>query len=132
VELGEAWNGAEAVRRVREGGAYDLILTDRQMPVMDGHEVPRRCGCERRYTTNSPGFNCSDVDELTPTGVCVQATRQIRALGVTTPIVGLSSDSLAADADAFIKAGADHFTPKVSQPTDRVLSHARTPLLYKG
>ena len=62
----------------------------------------------------------------------VQATRQIRALGVTTPIVGLSSDSLAADADAFIKAGADHFTPKVSQPTDRVLSHARTPLLYKG
>ena len=40
VELGEAWNGAEAVRRVREGGAYDLILTDRQMPVMDGHEVP--------------------------------------------------------------------------------------------
>ncbi|KAG2545987.1 two-component response regulator ORR41-like isoform X2 [Panicum virgatum] len=78
VELSEAWNGAEAVRRVREGGAYDLILTDRQMPVMDGHE----------------------------------ATRQIRALGVTTPIVGLSSDSLAADADAFIKAGADHFTPK--------------------
>ena len=40
VELGEAGNGAEAVRRVREGGAYDLILTDRQMPVMDGHEVP--------------------------------------------------------------------------------------------
>ena len=54
------------------------------------------------------------VDELTLTGVRVQATRQIRALGVTTPIVGLSSDSLAADADAFIKAGADDFTPKVS------------------
>ncbi|XP_072146917.1 two-component response regulator ORR41 [Setaria viridis] len=78
VELDEAGNGAEAVRRVREGGAYDLILADRQMPVMDGHE----------------------------------ATRQIRALGVTTPIVGLSSDSLAADVDAFIKAGADDFTPK--------------------
>ncbi|CAL4918980.1 unnamed protein product [Urochloa decumbens] len=80
VVLDEAGNGAEAVRRVREGGAgaYDLILTDRQMPVMDGHE----------------------------------AMRQIRALGVTTPIVGLSSDSLDADVDAFIKAGADHFTPK--------------------
>ncbi|PUZ37093.1 hypothetical protein GQ55_9G090100 [Panicum hallii var. hallii] len=80
VVLDEAGNGAEAVRRVREGGAgaYDLILTDRQMPVMDGHE----------------------------------ATRQIRALGVTTPIVGLSSDCLAADVDAFIKAGADDFTPK--------------------
>ncbi|CAL4935875.1 unnamed protein product [Urochloa decumbens] len=79
VVLDEAGNGAEAVRRVREaGGGYDLILTDRQMPIMDGHE----------------------------------ATRQIRALGVTTPIVGLSSDSLDADVDAFIKAGADHFTPK--------------------
>nr|CAB3493282.1 unnamed protein product [Digitaria exilis] len=79
VELDEAGDGAEAVRRVREAaGAYDLILADRQMPVMNGHE----------------------------------ATRQIRAMGVTTPIVGLSSDSLAADVDAFIKAGADDFTPK--------------------
>ncbi|KAK3149389.1 hypothetical protein QOZ80_3AG0216730 [Eleusine coracana subsp. coracana] len=41
VELDVAVNGAEAVRRVQERGAYyyDLILTDRQMPVMDGHEV---------------------------------------------------------------------------------------------
>ncbi|CAN6297833.1 unnamed protein product [Urochloa humidicola] len=80
VVLDEAGNGAEAVQRVREGGAggYDLILTDRQMPVMDGHE----------------------------------ATRQIRALGVTTPVIGLSSDSVDADVDAFIKAGADDFTPK--------------------
>nr|CAB3498255.1 unnamed protein product [Digitaria exilis] len=81
VVLDEAGDGAEAVRRVREAagaGAYDLILADRQMPVMNGHE----------------------------------ATRQIRAMGVTTPIVGLSSDSLAADVDAFIKAGADDFTPK--------------------
>ncbi|OEL26802.1 Two-component response regulator ORR41 [Dichanthelium oligosanthes] len=78
VVLDEAGNGAEAVRRVREAGAYDLILTDRQMPVMDGHE----------------------------------ATRQIRDLGVTTPIVGLSSDCLDSDIDAFIKAGADDFTPK--------------------
>jgi DNA-binding NarL/FixJ family response regulator len=49
-----------------------------------------------------------------PAPACVQATRQIRALDVTTPIVGLSSDCLAADVDAFIKAGADDFTPKVS------------------
>ncbi|TVU45097.1 hypothetical protein EJB05_04570 [Eragrostis curvula] len=94
VELNEAENGEEAVRRVRElgtgGGAYDLILTDRQMPVMDGHE----------------------------------ATRQIRALGVTTPIVGVSSDCLAADVDAFIKAGADDLTPKPlsKEKLDRILA----------
>ncbi|CAD6206611.1 unnamed protein product [Miscanthus lutarioriparius] len=80
VELDEAGTGAEAVRRVRDGGAgaYDLIITDGKMPVMDGHE----------------------------------ATRQIRAMGVTTPIVGLSSDTLPPDVDTFIKAGADDFTPK--------------------
>ncbi|VAI36521.1 two-component response regulator ORR41-like [Triticum dicoccoides] len=84
VEADEAENGAEAVRRVRErvggggAGAYDLILTDKQMPVMDGHE----------------------------------ATRQIRAMGVTTPIVAVSSDSLPSDVQAFIAAGADDFTPK--------------------
>ncbi|GJN23372.1 hypothetical protein PR202_gb11016 [Eleusine coracana subsp. coracana] len=92
VELDVVVNGAEAVRRVRERGAYyyDLILTDRQMPVMDGHE----------------------------------ATRQIPALGVTTPIVGLSSDCLAADVDAFINAGADDFVPKPlnKEKLDRVLT----------
>lgn len=42
MELHEAGTGAEAVRRVRDGGAaaaYDLIITDWKMPVMDGHEV---------------------------------------------------------------------------------------------
>jgi len=46
---------------------------------------------------------------------CAQATRQIRAMGVTTPIVGLSSDTFPSDVDAFIKAGADDFTPKVTR-----------------
>ncbi|KAK1644152.1 hypothetical protein QYE76_061957 [Lolium multiflorum] len=83
VEVEEAENGAEAVRRVRErvaggGGAYDLILTDKQMPVMDG----------------------------------LEATRQIRAMVVATPIVAVSSDSLPPDVQAFITAGANDFTPK--------------------
>jgi hypothetical protein len=46
-----------------------------------------------------------------PAPAYVQATRRIRALGVTTPIVGLSSDCLDADVDAFIKAG-----PTTSRP----------------
>ncbi|GJM96556.1 hypothetical protein PR202_ga13404 [Eleusine coracana subsp. coracana] len=109
VELDVAVNGAEAVRRVRERGDYyyDLILTDRQMPVMDGHEV-----CSRALTS------CSRHRRS------VQATRQIRAMGVATPIVGLSSDCLAADVDAFIDAGADDFVPKPlnTEKLDRVLT----------
>lgn len=44
----------------------------------------------------------------------MQATRQIRAMGVTTTIVAVSSDSLPSDVQAFIAAGADDFTPKVT------------------
>jgi CheY-like chemotaxis protein len=64
VVLDEAGNGAEAVRRVREGGAgaYDLILTDRQMPVMDGHEV--RAPLHSSGTTQSHQSN-DVVNELT-------------------------------------------------------------------
>jgi CheY-like chemotaxis protein len=45
---------------------------------------------------------------------CMQATRQIRAMGVATPIVAVSSDSLPPDVQAFITAGANDFTPKVT------------------
>lgn len=55
VELDEAGNGAEAVRRVREGGAYDLILADRQMPVMDGHEV-RACAMAFDWYVELTGY----------------------------------------------------------------------------
>ncbi|KAG6471925.1 hypothetical protein ZIOFF_067648 [Zingiber officinale] len=78
IVLEEAENGKVAVESVKEGKSYDLILMDREMSVMDGHE----------------------------------ATKQLRLLGVKTPIVALSSDSQQCDRDLFLRAGADEFVEK--------------------
>jgi CheY-like chemotaxis protein len=35
----EAENGKVAVDYFKQGRTYDLVLMDKEMPVMDGHEV---------------------------------------------------------------------------------------------
>ena len=37
----EAENGQVAVDYFKQGKNYDLVLMDKEMPVMDGHEVSR-------------------------------------------------------------------------------------------
>eukprot|EP00262_Sarcandra_glabra_P014821 TRINITY_DN441_c2_g1_i1.p1 TRINITY_DN441_c2_g1~~TRINITY_DN441_c2_g1_i1.p1 ORF type:complete len:268 (+),score=45.37 TRINITY_DN441_c2_g1_i1:133-936(+) len=76
--LEEAENGQIAVDYFKQGKNYDLVLMDKEMPVMDGHE----------------------------------ATRQLRLLGVKTPIVALTGNSLQSDKDKFFQAGADEFQTK--------------------
>ncbi|KAG6468799.1 two-component response regulator ORR41-like isoform X2 [Zingiber officinale] len=42
MALEEAENGKAAVESVKGGKSYDLILMDREMPVMDGHEATKQ------------------------------------------------------------------------------------------
>ncbi|KAL3677364.1 hypothetical protein R1sor_027312 [Riccia sorocarpa] len=74
----EAENGKIAVDYYKEGRTYDLILMDKEMPVMDGHE----------------------------------ATRQIRRMGVITPIIALTGNAMPADRELFFEAGVDDFQTK--------------------
>ncbi|KAH9310853.1 hypothetical protein KI387_025888, partial [Taxus chinensis] len=74
----EAENGKVAVDYFKEGRTYDLVLMDKEMPVMDGHE----------------------------------ATRQLRTMGVKTPIIALTGNALQSDKDLFFEAGVDDFQTK--------------------
>jgi CheY-like chemotaxis protein len=79
LECDEAENGQIAVDLHRQGRRYDLVLMDKEMPVMDGHE----------------------------------ATRQLRNMGVKTPIVALTGNALTTDRELFFEAGVDDFQTKV-------------------
>eukprot|EP00250_Pteridium_aquilinum_P010515 c19442_g1_i1 orf=356-3073(+) len=77
MDSDDAENGKEAVE-LCESRSYDMILIDKEMPVMDGHE----------------------------------ATRQLRAMGVKSPIIGLTGNALNSDRNEFIAAGVDDFFTK--------------------
>ena len=79
LESDEAENGQIAVDLHRQGRRYGLVLMDKEMPVMDGHE----------------------------------ATRQLRSMGVKTPIVALTGNALTTDREVFFEAGVDDFQTKV-------------------
>lgn len=45
-ETHEAADGAEGLEKLSEGGAFDLLLSDIRMPVMDGIELAHRAHSE--------------------------------------------------------------------------------------
>ncbi|ONK57831.1 uncharacterized protein A4U43_C09F4640 [Asparagus officinalis] len=83
LEMEEAEDGQKAVDYFVGGKKADVVLMDRDMPIMNGHE----------------------------------ATRQLRSMGVETPIIVLSADDSQSNRDVFLQAGADEFLQ--SKPPSR-------------
>lgn len=78
IDSEDVEDGKAAVELCRGGRSYDMILIDKEMPIMDG----------------------------------LEATRQLRAMGINVPIVGLTGNALDSDRNQFLAAGVDDFFTK--------------------
>ncbi|XP_011004847.1 PREDICTED: two-component response regulator ARR22-like [Populus euphratica] len=78
IENHVAANGKEAVDLHCSGKKFDLIVMDREMPIMNG----------------------------------IEATRELRALGIRSIIVGVSTRSLGQEIQEFMDAGLDYYQEK--------------------
>lgn len=73
-DVAEAENGAEGLAIIDRGQAFDLVISDNQMPVMTGMELIE-CLAHRSYLTTHPLILYSG--NLTP-----ELEQQVRDLGV--------------------------------------------------
>ncbi len=55
LQCDEAENGQVAVDLHAQGNSYDLVLMDKEMPVMDGHEVSEHSQTLNFFCCYSPG-----------------------------------------------------------------------------
>lgn len=112
IAVGVAENGAEAVERVR-AGAWDLVLMDIQMPVMDGFEATRRIRKAHAHlpivaltahALSSDRERCLEAGMNDHLGKPIDPQRLYRCLGhYLKPVAGASESArrvLVADDDA--------------------------------
>ena len=81
LKFDSADSGFEAIQKIKNGSAYDIIFMDHMMPKMDG----------------------------------VEAVKIIRELKYTQPIIALTANAVAGQADIFIGNGFDDY---ISKPID--------------
>ncbi|XP_050234660.1 two-component response regulator 24-like [Mercurialis annua] len=82
IENQEVRNGKEAIEIICSGRKFDLILMDRDMPIMNG----------------------------------IEATKQLRGMGIRSTIAGVSTRSSSSEVEEFMEAGLDDFQEKPLTP----------------
>ncbi|OMP11351.1 CheY-like superfamily [Corchorus olitorius] len=99
-------NGRNAVDLCLAGGTFKLILMDKEMPVMDGVEHFSIEGSRK-----APIILASDTPQRYR-----KATRELRAIGVNSLIVGVTSRGSPDEKKAFMEAGLDFCFEKPLTP----------------
>jgi PAS domain S-box-containing protein len=88
VEVAE--NGEQALHKVHNGGEYDLIFMDCQMPRMDGYEASRQ----------------------------IRSMEQQQPSGLRIPIVALTANAMQGDREKCLEAGMDDYIAKPIKKED--------------
>lgn len=87
VEFLEAENGKQALDKLKECGGVDLLITDLNMPVLDGRELIRRVSASPRLNgmpimvVTSSG-NQARREELLEMGACVVLRKPVNPMTI--------------------------------------------------
>jgi len=84
---------------------FNLTDIDMANDGLEGIEKVKHCN-----------YNLILMDENMPNMNGIEATKKIRELGVTTPIVAVTANALSGDRDRFLEAGMDDY---ISKPVDK-------------
>jgi len=127
LQIDTVISGKEAIEKIKNGNVYDIVFMDHMMPEMDGIETTqkiREWESKQNAKTTSTSFvkdetRSNDRNSFNESMEFPKETPKLSGFefseGKRIPIVALTANAVAGQADIFLKSGFDDF---ISKPID--------------